>query len=48
MNVKIDIAYTILYTERLILRAWKSDYLDDLYEYASAKDEGSMTGLKKL
>lgn len=47
MNVKIDIANTILYTERLILRAWKSDYLDDLYEYASAEGEGSMTGRKK-
>lgn len=47
MNAQIDITNVVLHTERLILRAWKSDDLDDLYEYASVEGVGSMAGWKK-
>ena len=47
MNAPIDITNTILHTDRLILRPWNLDDLDDLYEYASVEGVGSMAGWKK-
>lgn len=35
-----------LETERLILRDWRLDDLDDLYEYAKNKSFGVLTGRK--
>ena len=36
----------IFETERLILRGWLPDDLDDLYEYAQNPDAGAMQGWK--
>ena len=44
MNCDIDISGTILHTERLTLRPWKTEDLDDFYEYASADGVGQMAG----
>ena len=35
MNAHIDVTDVILETERLILRPWTMNDLDDFYEYAS-------------
>lgn len=35
MNIPVDISTTVLETERLILRPWCEDDLNDFYEYAS-------------
>lgn len=40
MNVYIDISNTILETERLILRPWSQEDLDDFFEYASVDGVG--------
>ena len=44
MNAKIDIANTVLKTDRLILRPWTLDDLDDFYEYARVDGVGQMAG----
>ena len=44
MNAEIDISNTVLHTERLTLRPWRQDDLDDLFEYASVDGVGSMAG----
>lgn len=44
MDVKIDITNTTLETERLILRPWNENDLDDLYAYASVEGVGEMAG----
>ena len=44
MNAEIDISKTILKTERLTLRPWRQDDLDDFYEYASVDGVGQMAG----
>lgn len=44
MNAHIDISSTILETERLILRPWKQEDLDDFYAYASVDGVGQMAG----
>ena len=44
MNAKIDLSNVILHTERLTLRPWKLDDLEDLYEYASVDGVGQMAG----
>ena len=44
MNVSIDISNTIIGTERLILRPWQMDDVDDLYEYARVDGVGQMAG----
>lgn len=44
MNAPIDISNVVLRTERLILRPWQPDDLDDLYEYASVDGVGQMAG----
>ncbi len=44
MNIPIDLKNTILYTDRLILRPWTMDDLDDFYAYASVDGVGQMAG----
>ena len=44
MNSPIDISDVILYTDRLILRPWTLDDLQDFYEYASVDGVGQMAG----
>lgn len=44
MNAKIDISNVILKTDRLILRPFKLEDLDDLYEYARVDGVGQMAG----
>ena len=46
MNVEIDISKTILQTQRLLLRPWKKEDLDDFYVYASVDGVGQMAGWK--
>ena len=46
MNVDIDISRVILHTERLILRPWQQEDLDDFYAYASVDGVGQMAGWK--
>lgn len=44
MNAKIDISDVSLKTDRLILRPWSKDDLDDFYEYASVDGVGQPAG----
>lgn len=44
MNAKFDITGITLETERLILRPWTYNDLDDFFEYASNPDVGPMAG----
>lgn len=44
MNYEIDISNVELKTERLILRPFKNDDLNDLYEYARVDGVGQMAG----
>ncbi|MDP4147565.1 MAG: hypothetical protein Q8936_24380 [Bacillota bacterium] len=44
MNVLVDISNVIIETKRLIIRPWKSEDLDDFYEYASVDGVGQMAG----
>ena len=44
MNVNIDISNATLKTERLTLRPWTLDDLDDFYEYARVDGVGQMAG----
>ena len=44
MNTPIDISRTVLKTERLILRPWRQEDLDDFFEYASVDGVGQMAG----
>ena len=44
MNANVDISNTILETERLILRPWTQEDLQDFYEYASVDGVGQMAG----
>ena len=44
MNIKIDISNVVLKTERLVLRPWKKEDLDDFYEYAKVDGVGQMAG----
>ena len=46
MNYAIDISNVVLKTERLILRPWRQEDLEDFYTYASAKEVGPMAGWK--
>ena len=46
MDIQIDISQTVLETDRLVLRAWKSSDLEDFYEYASVPGVGEMAGWK--
>lgn len=44
MNAAIDISSITLKTERLILRPWRQEDLDDFYEYARVDGVGQMAG----
>lgn len=44
MNIPVDISAAVLKTERLILRPWCEDDLNDFYEYASVEEVGRMVG----
>ena len=44
MNARIDITGIVLRTQRLILRPWRQEDLDDFYEYASVDGVGQMAG----
>ena len=44
MNAHIDLTGVRLETERLILREWNLDDLDDFFEYASVPDVGERAG----
>lgn len=44
MNAEVDISNVILKTNRLVLRAFQMNDLDDLYEYASVDGVGQMAG----
>ena len=44
MNIKIDISNVVLKTERLVLRPWGKEDLDDFYEYAKVDGVGQMAG----
>ena len=44
MNTQIDISGIVLKTERLILRPWQQEDLDDFYEYARVDGVGQMAG----
>lgn len=44
MNAQIDISSTVLKTERLVLRPWNLDDLEDLHEYAKVDGVGQMAG----
>lgn len=44
MNIKIDISNVVLKTERLVLRPWEKEDLDDFYEYAKVDGVGQMAG----
>lgn len=44
MTVNIDLTGVVLETERLILRTWREDDLNDFYEYASVEGVGEMAG----
>ena len=46
MNAPIDISNTILKTERLVLRPFEQNDLDDFFEYASVDGVGQMAGWK--
>ena len=44
MNAQIDISGIVLHTERLILRPWRQEDLEDFYEYAKVDGVGQMAG----
>ncbi len=44
MNANVDISNVILKTERLTLRPWRYEDLDDFYEYASVDGVGQKAG----
>ncbi len=44
MNAAIDISGVVLKTERMTLRPWREDDLEDFYAYASVDGVGQMAG----
>ena len=44
MNPPIDISQVVLHTERLTLRPWRQEDLDDLFAFASQDGVGQMCG----
>jgi len=44
MLAPVDITGVRLETERLILRPWKADEAEDLFDYASIEGLGQMAG----
>lgn len=47
MNVDIDISKVKLKTERVILRPWNKNDLNDFFEYASVEDVGIRAGWER-
>ena len=46
MNANVDVTNVVLWTNRLILRPFNEDDLDDLFEYASVEGVGERAGWK--
>ena len=46
MNVPIDLSNTILHTQRLTLRPWRQEDLEDFHAYARVDGVGQMAGWK--
>ncbi len=46
MDITIDITKTIIETDRVILRAWQKEDVNDFFEYASTPGVGEMAGWK--
>ena len=46
MDIVVDLSNTVLETERLILRPWQENDLEDFYEYACVEGAGEMAGWK--
>lgn len=46
MDIQIDITNITLETDRLILRSWSENDLEDFFEYASVDGVGEMAGWK--
>lgn len=46
MHPEFDNSNIIIYTDRVILRSWKNDDLNDFFEYASIPGVGEMAGWK--
>ena len=44
MNAPIDVTHIRINTDRLVLRPWQPEDLDDLYEYARVDGVGQMAG----
>lgn len=44
MNANVDLTNVILKTDRLIIRPWKKEDLEDFYEYAKVDGVGQMAG----
>ena len=44
MNAPVDVTKIRIETERLILRAWREEDLEDFYEYASVEGVGEKAG----
>ena len=44
MNASFDVTGVVITTDRLILREWNLNDLDDFFEYASVPDVGNMAG----
>lgn len=44
MNAKVDLTNVVLETDRLIIRSWKEEDLEDFYEYAKVDGVGQMAG----
>lgn len=44
MDAKVDVSEVVLESERLILRSWKPEDLEDLYSYASIPGVGERAG----
>jgi len=43
MDAIVDVSNVVLETERLILRAWKKEDLNDIYEYARVEEYNAPT-----
>ena len=46
MNAEIDVTGVVLKTERLTLRPWREEDLEDFYAYARMDGVGQMAGWK--
>ena len=44
MDITVDISKVVLETDRLLLRGWREEDVDDFFEYASVDGVGEMAG----